>query len=89
MSEKIYVGSGKKHHEYELVNISVCLTDIKTKAEEFIFEYNDKKYIKLIVAKKQDAPDKYGKTHSVRVDTYKPTSAPDQPEDMPNEKTPF
>lgn len=71
MSEKeprIYVGSGKKSDKYDMVNISVCLTDLP---REHIFEYNNKKYIKLTVAAKKEV-DKWGKTHSVSIDTYKP-----------------
>ena len=71
MSEKIYVGSGKAHSEYPIVNISICLTDIKAQAEDFIFEYNNKKYIKLKVVEKKE-PDKFGKTHYVEVDTWRP-----------------
>ncbi len=70
--ERIYVGSGVEKFEGNLVNVSVCLTDIKSNAEEHIFEYNGKKYIKLKVQKKKDGADDYGKTHFVEVDTFKP-----------------
>ncbi len=66
MADKIYVGSGKKS-TYG-VKISVCLTDLP---KEHIFEYNNKKYIKLDVNEKREE-DQYGKTHSVSVDTWKP-----------------
>ena len=59
--ERIYVGSGVEKFEGNLVNVSVCLTDIKSNAEEHIFEYNGKKYIKLKVQKKKDGADDYGK----------------------------
>jgi hypothetical protein len=36
-----------------------------------MFEYNGKKYIKLIVQEKKNT-DEYGKTHFVAVDTWKP-----------------
>lgn len=68
MSDKKYVGSGKKAGNYDIVNISVCLSDLP---KEDIFEYNGKKYIKLTVAAKREA-DQYGKTHTVYIDEFKP-----------------
>jgi hypothetical protein len=68
MDKKIYVGSGKQAPGYDLINISVCLTDLP---KGHIFEYKGSKYIKLTVAKRKE-PDQYGKTHSVSVDTFKP-----------------
>ena len=68
MSKKIYVGNGKAHGLFDLINFSVCLSDLP---KEHIFEYNDKKYIKLKVVEKKE-PDRYGKTHYVEVDTWKP-----------------
>ena len=50
MSEKIYVGSGVEKFDGDLVEISVCLSKLP---KEFMFEYNDKKYIKLKVSKKR------------------------------------
>lgn len=76
MSDKIYVGSGKKHPDYEIVNVSLCLSDLP---KEHIFEYKDKKYIKLKVAEKRE-PDQYGKTHYVEVDTWKPEPKQDEPQ---------
>lgn len=84
MSDKIYVGNGKKHDQYDLINFSVCLTDLP---KEHIFEHNGKKYIKLTIAEKQNAPDKYGKTHYVIVDTWKPTQQ-NEPE-IPSDDLPF
>jgi CelD/BcsL family acetyltransferase involved in cellulose biosynthesis len=66
--DKIYVGSGKSKFDGDQVAVSVCLSDLP---KEFIFEYNDKKYVKLIVQKKREA-DQYGKTHYVAIDTFKP-----------------
>ena len=96
MEERIYVGSGKSTNEY-FTNISVCLSDLP---KEHIFEYNGKKYIKLAVGKKKEV-DKYGKTHFVSVDTWKPEeevimepNAGDiekstRPVDMPEDDLPF
>jgi len=68
MEEKIYVGSGKSKFDGNLVSCSLCLTDLPV---EHIYEYNNKKYIKLNVQKKKEE-DQYGKSHSVSVDTWKP-----------------
>jgi predicted methyltransferase len=84
--ERIYVGSGVEKFDGDLVNASVCLSDIKENASEHIFEYNGKKYIKLKVVKKQNT-DEYGKTHYVEVDTWKPEAkkeeAVKQDDDLP------
>ena len=84
--EKIYVGSGVEKFDGDLVQASVCLTDITNNAKDFIFEYEGKKYIKLKVVKKRET-DQYGKTHYVEVDTWKPepkTSEPvKQDDDLP------
>lgn len=65
--KKIYIGSGKQVPNYEMVNCSICLSDIK----EHVYEYNGKKYLNITVAKKKE-PDQYGKTHSVSINEYKP-----------------
>ena len=66
--EKIYVGSGKKVKDYDLVNISICLDD---KIKPYIYEYKGKKYINLSVGAKKEV-DQYGKSHYVAINTYKP-----------------
>jgi hypothetical protein len=68
MSEKIYVGSGKKAEKFDIVNISVCLTDIpKDKIKK---ADNGKSYVNLVVVAKKEV-DKYGKSHYVAIDDYK------------------
>jgi len=79
MSEKIYVGSGVEKFDGDLVEISVCLSKLP---KEFMFEYNDKKYIKLKVSKKRKE-DEYGNTHYVTVDTYKPEKKKEEADEMP------
>lgn len=83
MAEKIYVGSGTSKFDGNQVACSVCLTDLP---QEHMFEYNGKKYIKLIVQEKKNT-DEYGKTHYVAVDTWKPEpkkeTAPAVDEDLP------
>lgn len=72
MENKIFVGSGVEKFEGNLIEISVCLSDLP---KEFISEYNGKKYIRLKVQKKRE-PDQYNKTHSVSVNTFKPEQKP-------------
>lgn len=67
-NDKIYVGSGVEKFNGGLIEISICMDQIP---QEWIFEYNGKKYLKLKVQKKKQ-PDNYGKTHSVEINTYKP-----------------
>ena len=73
--DKIYCGSGKEKFEGKLVEIALCLSDIPN---EFTFEYEGKKYVKLKVQKKRQA-DNYGKTHYVEVDQFKPKKQDDIP----------
>ena len=81
MSEnKIYCGSGIEKFDGNLIEITVCLSDLP---KEHIFEYNNKKYIKLKVQKKRET-DKFGKTHSVEVNTWKPEKK--EPEDLNPDK---
>ena len=68
VKDKIYVGSGKEKFDGDQVSVSVCLSDLP---KDWIFEYNNKKYVKLIVQKKREV-DQYGKTHYVAIDTFKP-----------------
>jgi len=85
MEEKIYVGSGKSKFDGNLVSCSLCLTDLPV---EHIYEYNNKKYIKLNVQKKKEE-DQYGKTHSVSVDTWKPEPKKEEIPPSPKEDLPF
>tara|TARA_R110002012_G_scaffold308079_1_gene514056 strand:- start:2610 stop:2870 length:261 start_codon:yes stop_codon:yes gene_type:complete len=82
--EKIYVGNGVSKFDGDMVSCSLCLTDLP---QEHMFEYKDKKYIKLNVCSKKDGADEYGKTHYVTVDTFKPEpkkeKAPQVEADLP------
>jgi hypothetical protein len=80
--EKIYVGSGVSKFEGNLIACSVCLTDLP---QEHMFEYEGKKYIKLVVQQKRET-DQYGKTHYVAVDTFKPD--PNHKKETPATETP-
>jgi len=63
-----YVGKGVKAGNFDLINISIS----KSKLEDHWFEYEGEHYIKLTVGGLRET-DKYGKTHSVWVNDYKPT----------------
>ena len=76
MTEKIYCGSGKEKFDGDLIAVSVCLSDYP---DEYINEYNGKKYLRLNVQRKREI-DQYGKSHSVSVDTWKPE---EKTEDIP------
>ncbi len=67
--QKIFVGNGKENEQYGFINFSICLSDLP---QEHISEFKGKKYINLTISKKREAPDQYGKTHSVSVNTWKP-----------------
>jgi len=67
----IYVGSGVEKFDGDLIEISVCLSDLPA---EHRFEYNGKWYAKLKVNRKKGA-DEYGKTHSVAINTWKPEAS--------------
>ncbi len=67
--DRNFVGSGKKVANYDMVNITLCVTDIP-KAE--IYEYNGKKYLNLTIGAKRDGADQYGKTHSIWINDFKP-----------------
>jgi hypothetical protein len=75
MSDKKYVGTGRQApNGLEIVNISIS----ESKVKEFWTEYNGERYLRLGVSKKREA-DQYGKTHSVYIDEWQPTSnAPKQ-----------
>lgn len=66
--EKIYVGKGVSKFDGDQVACSICLSEIP---KEHMFEYDGKKYVKVIVQKKREV-DQYGKTHYVAIDTWKP-----------------
>ena len=77
-NNKKYVGNGKKAGDYDLVNISVKVSDPEFKAA--VFEYKGEKYVKLTVAARREA-DQYGKTHTVYIDEFKPEEK--QEDDLP------
>ena len=69
--KKIYVGNGKKNEKYEIINFSLCLDNIP--AEHVFTGKNGKKYIKLTISQNyQGTVDRFGNTHNVVVNTFKP-----------------
>ena len=90
--ETIYCGGGKQvKGEYGTFRaITINLTDLP---KEHIFEYNDKKYIKLNISDKKEA-DQFGKDVSVSVNTWKPaeekkTDSAPAPAQSPPDDLPF
>lgn len=83
MSEKIYLGRGRGHDKYELVNFTLCLSSIP---KNKIIEYEGKKYLKCTIAKMKQ-PDKWGKDYTIYVDEYIPKTMggelPDETEELP------
>lgn len=71
-TERIYVGNGVEKFDGDLVEISVNLSKLGKEGSEFMFEYNNEKFVKLKVSKNRDGENEYGKTHFVEVNTYKP-----------------
>ncbi len=66
---KTYIGKGRASDEYDLINFSICLSDIPK--EKIVTAKNKKKYISLTIARMKEL-DKYNKTHTVYIDEYKP-----------------
>ena len=71
MNDKIYCGSGRVFGRYNTLGLSICIDDIP---HDYITEgKNGKRYVRVNVNQKKEI-DKYGKTHSVEVDTWKPNN---------------
>ena len=67
-NDQIFIGSGISKFEDNIIECSICVSDIP---KEWITEYNGKKYLRIKVQRKRE-PDKFGKTHSVSINTFKP-----------------
>jgi hypothetical protein len=79
--DKIYVGTGKEFGQYGDINLNICLSDIP---KEWIVksDKNGKSYVKLTVSKRKES-DKYGNSHTVTVNTFKPEKQAEKSKDMP------
>lgn len=70
---KIYVGNGKSKFNGDLISVSINLDKIP---DEHINEFNGKRFVRLNVALNYEGKvDEYGNTHSVTIDTWKPSTA--------------
>ena len=65
---KNYIGKGKSA-KYGIINFSICVSDIPK--EEIKLASNGKKYLNLCIGEMKE-PDKYGKTHTIWIDDFKP-----------------
>lgn len=87
MSEKIYIGNGKRRtfdNGGEIISITITLDGLKKYFDLYGFTTDaGKKKIRLDVSKRRE-PDKYGNTHTVTINTWKPD--PEQkPKQEPNQ----
>ena len=81
MSERKYVGKGKKVGQYDMINIGLKYSDLQP---------NEKGFVNLTVGAMKNVDDK-GNTHTVWINDYKPApkqkserdSSQMQVEDMP------
>ena len=62
MATKQYIGSGKKHSNYDSVTVTLRMTE----AEKYAFETENGTFITFVVSARKEA-DKFGKTHSAFV----------------------
>ena len=76
MAEKIYAGKGKEYGSYGAVMMALDVEVLLQHA----YEYNGKRYVKLSVQKMRE-PDRYGKTHTVTIDTWQPERKKEERED--------
>ena len=79
MSDIIFCGSGRKiefDNGGSIMKLNLCLSELP---EEFIREWNDKKWINLNVCKKKDQSNSKS-THYICVDTWRPDNKQDDTE---------
>ena len=78
MAEHIYCGSGKEKFFPDggsVIQVSLTLNDLKAHFDAYGFTADSgKKILKLKIGKRREVG-KYGETHTVEVDTWKPDSA--------------
>lgn len=70
-TETIFCGNGREvtfQDGGSIVNFSVALAKVK----EHIYEFNGEKYVNLTICANRDGENEYGKTHYVKVNTFKP-----------------
>ncbi len=88
MEEKLFCGNGKRVTDWK-IGISVCLDDIPP---EFInvSERNGKRYVNINVVENREGENRFGKTHYLEVNTWKPDRerAEAKPHYPPAQRTP-
>ena len=78
--QKKYVGNGKQvvnqstGKKYELVNFSIEMG----KAEDHIYEYKGRKWLRMTMGSNKDGVNEYGQTHKIWIDEYKPDTNKNQ-----------
>lgn len=70
--KKIYVGNGKRIGQTG-IKIGINLSKIAKEGAEFIKDSNGNKWINLTIWENQNGEDQYKNTHSVQIDTWKPS----------------
>lgn len=74
MDKKIYCGNAKPFGKFNTLKVDICLDDIP---EEFIkLGKNGKRYIKMNLNENKQVG-KFGDTHNLTVDTWKPDHKPE------------
>ena len=68
--QAIWIGSGKQVEGHDIINASICVSDIP-KEHIKLFEKNGKKYLNITISKKRET-DQYGKTHGIKINTWEP-----------------
>ena len=73
-NEAVFCGNGKEvtfQDGNSIVNFSVALSKIK----DHVYEYNGEKYVNLTICPNKGGENEYGKTHYVKVNTFKPDAS--------------
>lgn len=73
-SNKIYCGSAKPFGQYDTLKLDICLDDIPE--EHIRTGKNGKRYVKVNLNKNKQIG-KFGDTHNLQVDTWKPEHKPE------------
>lgn len=74
---KIYIGNGKERtsisgHKY--ISCSICMDEVdKIPPGNLARDHNDKRFMPILINPFKSGPNEYGNTHSIAVDTFKPT----------------
>lgn len=69
MAEKIYVGQGKVVGRFGIISASVCLEDLIPHGQKS--PKNGKTYVNIDISEMR-APNKWGKTHTISINDWKP-----------------